>query len=65
VSEFPLKMWCHAEARLASMRTERGATAVEYAIMLAFIAAIIVAIVTALGEKTSNAFQSVNSQFNP
>lgn len=38
---------------------DRGATAVEYAIMLAFIAAVIVAAVAALGQATNTGFQSV------
>lgn len=42
---------------------DRGATAVEYAIMLAFIAAVIVGAVTLLGQGTNSGFQSV--QFPP
>jgi Flp pilus assembly pilin Flp len=38
---------------------ERGATAVEYAIMLAFIAAIIVAAVAYLGQATNSQFEKV------
>lgn len=38
---------------------ERGATAVEYAIMLAFIAAVIVAGVTLLGQGTDSGFSKV------
>ena len=39
---------------------ERGATAVEYALMVALIAAVIVAIVLVLGRQVSTAFQSVS-----
>ncbi len=38
---------------------DHGATAVEYAIMLAFIAAVIVAGVTVLGQGTDSGFKTV------
>jgi Flp pilus assembly pilin Flp len=38
---------------------ERGATAVEYALMVAFIAGVIVASVTILGKSTNSAFSKV------
>jgi len=38
---------------------ETGATAVEYAVMVGLIAAIIIFVVQALGTETNNAFQSV------
>ena len=41
------------------LRDEEGATAVEYGIMVALIAAVIVVVVTTLGTKISSAFQSV------
>lgn len=40
---------------------EEGATAVEYGLMVAAIAAVIVAVVVALGGKINTAFQTVNS----
>jgi pilus assembly protein Flp/PilA len=39
---------------------EKGATAVEYGLLVALIAAVIVAIVLILGRQVSNAFQSVS-----
>ena len=39
---------------------ERGATAVEYGLLVSLIAAVIVAIVLILGRQVSNAFQSVS-----
>jgi pilus assembly protein Flp/PilA len=42
-------------------REERGASAVEYGLLVALIAAIIVVVVSVLGKKVSNAFESVNS----
>lgn len=44
---------------------ERGATAVEYAIMAVLIASVIILVVTAIGAKTNNQFESVNTKFNP
>ena len=41
---------------------ERGATAVEYGLFVAAIAAVIVAIVVALGDKINAAFTNVNSK---
>ena len=43
-------------------REDRGATAVEYGLLVALIAAIIVVVVSVLGKKVSNAFESVNAQ---
>lgn len=42
-------------------RDERGASAVEYGLLVALIAAVIVLIVQAVGSKVSNAFSIVNS----
>ena len=42
-------------------RDERGASAVEYGLLVALIAAVIVAVVKVLGSKVSNAFSSVNA----
>jgi pilus assembly protein Flp/PilA len=43
------------------LRDEEGATAVEYAIMVALIAAVIIIVVKVVGTKSNNAFESVNS----
>lgn len=40
---------------------ESGATMVEYAVMVALIAAICIAVITTLGKKSNNAFSSVNA----
>jgi Flp pilus assembly pilin Flp len=45
--------------RVAKLREPAGATAVEYAIMLAFIAAVIVAGVALLGQGTKAGFEKV------
>jgi pilus assembly protein Flp/PilA len=56
------RLFTTLQVRLAALprraRTERGATAVEYALMLAGIAAVIIAAVTLLGRSTNNAFSS-------
>jgi pilus assembly protein Flp/PilA len=43
--------------------SEEGPTAVEYAVMLAFIVMAIVAIVTSLGKTVSSSFSAANSTF--
>jgi pilus assembly protein Flp/PilA len=40
------------------LQEERGATAVEYALMVALIAVVIIAAVTVLGQNASTSFQS-------
>jgi pilus assembly protein Flp/PilA len=56
-----LRLWCASANRLTQLkRTDRGATAVEYGIMVALIAAVIIAVVRVVGGKTSNSFESLN-----
>ena len=43
------------------LRSDRGATAVEYGLLVALIAAVIVGIVLVVGQQVSNAFNSVSS----
>lgn len=43
------------------LRDDAGATMVEYGIMVALIAGVCIAVVTALGQNVSNAFANVNS----
>ena len=45
--------------RALEMRSERGATAVEYGLMVALIAAVIVATVALLGDEIHGAFETV------
>ena len=62
-----LRWYSGAQVRWSGLRDrlveERGATAVEYAIMLAFIAAIIVVAVAFLGQVTNSGFEKVT--FDP
>jgi pilus assembly protein Flp/PilA len=46
---------------LALLRDEDGATAVEYGLLVAAIAAVIVTVVYALGNKVNNAFSSASA----
>jgi pilus assembly protein Flp/PilA len=50
--------------RVRGLAPEEGATAVEYALMLALIAAVIVGAVTLLGQRTSAGFGNFNSSFS-
>ena len=45
------------------LRQDSGATMVEYAIMVALIAAVAIVIIKSVGEKTNNSFSTVNSAF--
>lgn len=58
-----LRLMTGAQTRWGLFRVraveDRGATAVEYAIMLAFIAAVIVAGVTLLGQGTNSGMKTV------
>lgn len=45
----------------AFFKDERGATAVEYGLFVAAIAAVIVAVVVGLGSKVNTAFSNVNT----
>ncbi|GEM_PF-7095297 len=54
-----------AVTRIRALRAgrERGATAVEYALLAVFISAMITASVIALGIKTGSLFASLNDQW--
>jgi pilus assembly protein Flp/PilA len=45
-------------------KDEEGATAVEYGIMVAAIAAVIITVVFVIGGKVENAFEDVNAELN-
>ena len=52
-----LHVYTWLQSRLA--RDERGATAVEYGMLVALIAAVIVTVVTTLGTDINNAFTKI------
>ncbi len=54
-----LKALAKIQTRIATR--DEGATAVEYGLLVALIAAVIVAVVLTLGKQVSNAFQSVST----
>ncbi len=47
------------QVKLAAMRDDRGATAVEYGLMVGLIAVVIIAVVTLLGKNVSGLFSTV------
>jgi pilus assembly protein Flp/PilA len=47
------------QARLAAIRDDRGATAVEYGLMVALIAVVVIVAVTLLGTNLSSLFNTV------
>jgi pilus assembly protein Flp/PilA len=50
---------------MAFLKDEEGATAVEYGIMVAAIAAVIIAVVISVGSKTNGAFKKVDTAITP
>ena len=57
-----LKLFASAHNILASrLQSDRGATAVEYGLLVALIAAVIVGVVVIVGNQVSNAFQKVSN----
>ena len=57
-----LKAYSRLAARINSLRTEEeGATAVEYGLIVALIAAVIVTVVATLGGQISDAFEEVST----
>ena len=58
---FVLKTWIQAKLNADS---ERGASMVEYGLLLALIAVIAIVAVKALGTSVSTKFSSVNSSLN-
>lgn len=49
------------QVKLAALRSDRGATAVEYGLMVALIAIVIIAAVSLLGTRLSTLFNSVST----
>ncbi len=54
-----LKAWMQAHAK-----TEKGASLVEYALLVALIAVVCIVAVTALGNSASDKFSEVDSSIN-
>jgi pilus assembly protein Flp/PilA len=46
------------------VRSEEGATATEYAVMLALIIVVAIGAITILGKKVNNTFEEVNTKLN-
>ena len=49
------------QVKLAAIRDDRGATAVEYGLMVGLIAVVIIAVVTTLGSNVKSLFNTVSS----
>ena len=50
------------QVKVAALRSDRGATAVEYGLMVALIAIVIITAVTVLGTNLSSLFQTVSTK---
>ena len=54
-------MWCEIVNRVHEIRDgERGATAVEYGIMIALIAAVIISVVSAVGNDVKSGLEEID-----
>ena len=56
-----LSLFVKSQVKLAALRNDRGATAVEYGLMVALIAVVIIGAVTLLGTKLSTIFQNTQT----
>jgi len=56
------KMYVHLQSK---MRDEEGATMVEYALMVALIAVVAVAMVMGVGDAVNTSFSTINSALQP
>jgi len=56
-----LKLFTQAQVWWVERRNERGASAIEYALLLALIAAVIIVAVVALGSKASSTYDCVKN----
>ena len=54
-----LELFTRLQVRLSELRNENGATAVEYGLLVALIAVVIIVAVAALGGNLQNIFQNV------
>ncbi len=60
-----LKTYVQLQSLYAQLRDrERGATAVEYGLIVALIAAVIVAIVASVGGEVKEGFETVNAELS-
>ena len=50
------------QVKIAALRSDRGATAVEYGLMVALIAVVVIVAVTFLGKQVSGLFQDTGTQ---
>ena len=56
--------WCQAQVR-SRIKSERGASLVEYALLLALIAVVCILAITLIGEKAESSFSSTGSALVP
>ena len=54
-----LRQFVKFQNKVVQLRDERGATAVEYGLMVGLIAVVIIAVVTTLGKNVSGLFNTV------
>ncbi|NYG58034.1 pilus assembly protein Flp/PilA [Nocardioides daedukensis] len=57
-----IEFYCKFMAFMTAERDEEGATAVEYGLLVALIAAVIIGVVVTLGTEISSAFTSITDK---
>ena len=60
-----LSIFMQLQSRLEELRDERGATAAEYGLLVALIAAVIIVAVTTLGENIRAVFEDIANAILP
>jgi pilus assembly protein Flp/PilA len=60
-----LKLFVAIQMLFTKLKDERGATAVEYGLLVSLIAGVMIAIVVILGGQIRDAFTGVSNQFTP
>ncbi len=56
-----LSLYTKVQTWFHELRDERGASAVEYGLLVALIAAVIILVVTSVGGKVNDAFQTIDT----
>ncbi len=58
------KVIIRAKAALRRLKSKKGQTLVEYALILAFISVVAISVLIALGQQVRSVFTTINNQLN-
>ena len=62
MSDFLTKQYVKFTSFLAALKSERGQTLVEYALLLVLIAVVVIAAVTFVGQKACNVYVNIGAR---